>query len=327
MNWLTPIRRVAVTAATAWLTAVGAHAEAPAASAPSDCPPTARALTPEQAEAGQRDARDRGFLWRVTRGGKSSYLFGTIHVATWPWMFPGPTVAQALKESDTVALELDLLDPDILRRMRAGMQARRDAPLPAALRDRLRRQMADACIAPEALAGMGPALQVATLSMLAGRRDGLDAAYGIDNFLAGFARGAGKRVVSLESPELQLQALEPTDAAGTEEMVESGLADLESGRARPLLRRLAMIWAESDEAELTGYESWCECTRTAADRAMLKRLLDDRNPDLAAAVDTLHRSGSRVFAAVGSLHMIGPKGLPALLAARGYVVERVSFAR
>lgn len=324
MNRLSLRRRAALAAAGFWLAIVHVHAQTPTAP---DCPPEARALTPEQAQAGQRDARDRGFLWRIRQGGRVSYLYGTIHVATWSWMFPGPVVTQALKDSDAVALELDLLDPDILRRMRAGMQARRDVALPAELQARLRRQMAAACIAPEALAGMGPALQVASLLMMAGRRDGLDAAYGIDNFLAGFARGAAKRVVSLETPELQLQALESTDAAGTEEMVESGLEDLESGRARPLLQRLATIWAESDQAELDRYEAWCECTRTAVDRALLKRLLDDRNPDLAASIDALHRSGSRVFAAVGSLHMIGPQGLPALLAARGYTVERVSFPR
>jgi len=34
-----------------------------------------------------------------------------------------------------------------------------------------------------------------------------------------------------------------------------------------------------------------------------------------------------VFAAVGSLHMIGPKGLPALLAERGYRIERIKPAR
>jgi uncharacterized protein YbaP (TraB family) len=32
-----------------------------------------------------------------------------------------------------------------------------------------------------------------------------------------------------------------------------------------------------------------------------------------------------VFAAVGSLHMTGPKGLPRLLGQRGYTVERVKF--
>ena len=32
-----------------------------------------------------------------------------------------------------------------------------------------------------------------------------------------------------------------------------------------------------------------------------------------------------MFAAVGSLHMIGPNGLPALLRQRGYGVEQVRF--
>jgi len=34
-----------------------------------------------------------------------------------------------------------------------------------------------------------------------------------------------------------------------------------------------------------------------------------------------------VFAAVGSLHMIGTRGLPGLLRERGYVVEQVRFGR
>jgi len=32
-----------------------------------------------------------------------------------------------------------------------------------------------------------------------------------------------------------------------------------------------------------------------------------------------------VFAAVGSLHMVGKLGLPSLLAERGYRIERVDF--
>ena len=59
----------------------------------------------------------------------------------------------------------------------------------------------------------------------------------------------------------------------------------------------------------------------------MKRLLDDRNPVLAAAIDSRHANGQRVFAGVGSLHMIGPNGLPALLARRGFQVVRVPLAR
>jgi uncharacterized protein YbaP (TraB family) len=59
----------------------------------------------------------------------------------------------------------------------------------------------------------------------------------------------------------------------------------------------------------------------------MKRLLDDRNPLLASAIESLHASGRQVFAAVGSLHMIGPSGLPALLRQRGYKVEQGDFPR
>ena len=53
-------------------------------------------------------------------------------------------------------------------------------------------------------------------------------------------------------------------------------------------------------------------------------MLDDRNPGLADGIDRLHREGRRVFAAVGALHMAGPRGLLRLLAARGFTVERLA---
>ena len=64
--------------------------------------------------------------------------------------------------------------------------------------------------------------------------------------------------------------------------------------------------------------------KTRSDRAAMTRLLDDRNPALADAIDALHASGKRLFAAVGSLHMVGPGGLPARLAQRGYRVEHIT---
>ena len=46
---------------------------------------------------------------------------------------------------------------------------------------------------------------------------------------------------------------------------------------------------------------------------------------LAKSTDAIDASRTSVFAAVGSLHMIGRLGLPALLAERGYKVERIDF--
>jgi uncharacterized protein YbaP (TraB family) len=90
---------------------------------------------------------------------------------------------------------------------------------------------------------------------------------------------------------------------------------------------MVRAWTDGDLAELEDYGRWCDCLRNDAERAAMKRLLDDRNPVLAAAIDSLHRRGQRVFAGVGSLHMIGPNGVPTLLARRGFQVVPVPLAR
>jgi hypothetical protein len=111
----------------------------------------------------------------------------------------------------------------------------------------------------------------------------------------------------------------------TAEFVTGGLEELESDRARTVLKRLAAAWVNSDYLELDHYEDWCECLKTEIERKIMKRLLDERNPAMAERVDALHQSGKQVFVAVGSMHMFGPVGLPALLEKRGYKVERVDF--
>ena len=93
------------------------------------------------------------------------------------------------------------------------------------------------------------------------------------------------------------------------------------------MNRIASVWAAGDHQQLAKYEDWCECRKTPEEQVAMKRLLDDRNPALADGIDALHSSGRRVFAAVGSLHMVGPLGLPALLGERGFKVEVGEFER
>ena len=121
--------------------------------------------------------------------------------------------------------------------------------------------------------------------------------------------------------------LQTNDAQERLTAVETGLDDLESGRARAQVVRIAQAWADADLATLMRYEDWCACLQARSDRAAMARMLDERNPGLAGGIAALQTAGRQVFAAVGSLHMIGPMGLPALLGRRGDVVERVDFTR
>jgi uncharacterized protein YbaP (TraB family) len=300
-------------------------AAATAAAQQPNCPPAPALPSAALIQSAQARARDRGLLWRFTRDGRSGYLYGTIHLGRPAWIVPGPQVRQALQASDTLALEIDLSDPAAL--LQAAAAATPPAtPLPPALRERLARQVQAACLPAQLLAEQHPVLQLTTLSLIAARWDGLDAAYGSELVLAGLARSARMPIVALETAQRQLDALLPRDAATTEKLVARTLDQLEQGSTRRIMATLVGAWERGDLALLEDYERWCDCTTTAEERALLARLNDDRNPAMAERIDALHRDGKRVFVGVGALHMTGPKGLPKLMRERGYTVERVAFS-
>lgn len=299
--------------------------QAPAAQP--DCKTATDSTRPsaESVQSAINNAQDHGYLWRIRKDGRTSYLYGTIHVGKLAWMFPGPRVMQALRESDALALELDPLDPSIQARLAKGIADMPHAALPEALAQRLRRAAAALCVPYETIAPYAPEFQIVTLSALAGRPEHLEAQFGVDIGLAAIGHKTGKPIISLETPESQLQMLQMRDAHEAITFVEESLDELEPGRAAAQLDRMARAWVSADFEELAHYADWCQCLDTPVERAVMRRLLDERNPGLAEAIDRRHAAGQQVFAAIGSLHLFGPIGLPALLEKRGYLIERVDL--
>ncbi|ADU39588.1 GumN family protein [Variovorax paradoxus EPS] len=288
-----------------------------------DCPPSAIASLAKLGP-GVRNGVDRGVLWRIERDGRTSWLYGTIHIGRAEWVRPGPTVQKALAQSDALALEIDSrdeattrvmgqpADPALLSRMLSGERARR-----------LDRQNTEACVPPGATAKLQPILQVSALAGLVARADGLYPEFGVDETMAVSARNGNKPIFALENAADQIKALTGDSEAEEAEQVDAALDELESGQLRGQMKELADVWARSDADKLARYADWCDCLRTPAEQRLMKRLLDDRNPGLANGIERLHASGKGVFAAVGALHMIGPQGLPALMATRGFTVTPV----
>lgn len=290
------------------------------------CPPQFKP-TSQQVEAARKNALDHGFLWRISKGGHSSWLYGTIHIAKFEWMFPGPQVMQALQATDTMALELDVLDPALNSKTEQGIQKMRKTKLPAVTAKRIRKLAEALCVPYERIADMPPELQIGMLETYMGRADGLEPEYAIDAFLAVLGHQANKTVISLETPEFQLGQLQMATAEETMKMVQEDLDLLSKDNGQSYVEQLARIWGDSDYESMANFESWCNCMDTEIERKTMKRMLDDRNPAMAERIDALHAGGKQVFAAVGSLHMFGAYGLPLLMEKRGYLVERISLSR
>jgi uncharacterized protein len=308
---------------------------APAAPAAAACPPTAQMPTQEQMQAAMAAARDRGVIWRIDKDGRSSYLYGTMHLGRMEWSFPGPLLREALRNTDTLALELDLTDPAVLQKLQASVSAGSSgasggptAPaLSDAIKARIARQAELACIPIQVLTPLHPVMQVVTLTSLAGRWDGLDPSFAQEFSLAGFARASSRPIVSLETVGAQASVLIPSDPAKALRSVEQALTQLEDGTGRRVMQRLAQVWESGSLEDITNYQRWCECANTEEERAFLQRLNDDRNPALAEGIDKLHAEGKRVLAGVGALHMTGAKALPQLMVAKGYTVTRLLPAK
>ena len=293
--------------------------KAPEPAAAPACPPSVSSTAAAQAAA----PRDRGFLWRATRDGRTLYLFGTLHVGKPAWRRLGPQTGAAMRASDVLALEVDPSDPALLKAM---ADTRPPLPLPAALEQRLMKAYERACVAADAMATLHPVLQATSLTVLEARWLGMDPIFSMEVALSSLARSLGRRVISLESAAQQVKALVPDDEAEAQSLLDQSLLQLEDQSGRRVLKRLAQAWEAGELELLENYEAWCECIASEADKAFLHKLNDERNPALAAGIEAQHQQGKRVFAAVGALHMTGPKSLPLLLAQRGFKVERIAFA-
>lgn len=280
------------------------------------CPPA-----PAQASASQ--AKDLGLLYRISRDGRDSYVYGSLHIGRPEWAYPGPKLRAALQRVDLLALELDLSDPATLQVLSQPPAHAPALKLTPALRARLDAQARAACLPPAALAGQHPLMELATYTVLAARWDGLDSRFGQEVSLSQWAHQHGLPIIALEDAASQQQALIPADAKQALSSLQKGLSQLEQGRVRPVMKRLAQAWAQGDLASMQDYARWCDCVEDAQDRADFVRLNDARNPGLADGIVARHSQGQSVLAAVGALHLSGSQSLLKQLSRRGFVVERL----
>jgi len=289
-----------------------------------DCPAFPRSPTREEVQIGQANSKDRGLLWKLERDGRTSWLFASIHLGEADWIYLGPTLRRAMRASDVVLMELDPADPATQVRLQQASRRKPEFKLDADVTEKLADAWREQCTDPGIAAGLHPLIQLITITVLDARRARLEASYGQETAVAGVARFYKLPLVALETPEAQIDALlPPMTAAETRASILDGLARNASGEEVAQTRRLLRAWADGNLDELERYGEWCDCMRDEPERAQMRRLLDDRNPPLADGIAARHAAGDRVFAAVGGLHMVGPMGLPRLLAARGFKVERV----
>jgi uncharacterized protein len=254
-------------------------------------------------------------FWSVEKAGHTTYFLGTMHMGIDAEARLPPLVWTKLAAARTFAMEADLDDPKAAALLQPTTRSLRTD-----LGDAHWNKLVDALGAGTAksLEHMPPMIPAILLSMR-----GLPPTTAMDRVLAARAAREQKPIVFLESAAHQLALLRKwmdlkalrvmLDQLSTSEQHTRAMLDAYvEGDERKIVE---ISDREKDQALQHGY------TAAEYDQEMTE-LLYDRNASWIDHIERLHAAGGG-FVAVGTMHLVGPRSVLALLADKGYTVTRV----
>jgi uncharacterized protein len=261
-------------------------------------------------------------LWEVTGGESTVWLFGSVHLLPEGGFTIGDALADALDGAGRVCLEIDTAAADeasmaTVTLARAVDPEGRDLfELLGPDAERVREAAEEAEVPLEALAMFEPWFAGLTVSVMALQAHGYDVQHGVEQIIQAEARDAGKESCGLETLDGQLGLLDGLPGELQNEILLQALE--EAGEIESLIEPMLDAWRRGDEAGLErSLEEDFEGYPELADA-----LIYDRNARWADEVSRMLGGDEDVLVVVGAMHLVGARGLPALLADRGFEVAR-----
>jgi uncharacterized protein YbaP (TraB family) len=261
-------------------------------------------------------------LWVVSGGESKVWLFGSVHLLPEGGFRIGTPLADALDDAERVCMEID---PDAqdeassaaVTLARAVDPDGRDLfELLGSDADRVREAAGDAGVPIDSLAMFEPWFAGLTVSVMALQAHGYNVQHGVEQIIQAEAREAGKGGCGLETLDGQLGMLDALPSSLQNEILLQAIeeaADIES-----LIEPMLDAWRRGDEAGLE--KSLQEDFEGYPDLA--EALIYRRNERWAGQVSEMLEDDDDVLVVVGAMHLVGDRGLPALLEERGFQVTR-----
>ncbi len=264
-------------------------------------------------------------MWVVRDADSTIYLFGTIHLTRQGADWRNGRIAQAFDASGEVWLEaVGLADPKTAASVQAIVLKHgfdRKHPLSSKLSpevlDRVAAVAREAGLPRAALEPMRPWLAALALSMGPLIKDGHDPKQGVDLVLEADARQSRKVLKGFETAEQQVMFfadLPPEVELAFLEQTVNGAQTLKQG-----FEQMAEAWEHGDVDTLDKLIIGAIRTETPE---LYDALILRRNAAWSDRIAALMQGSGTTFIAVGAGHLVGEQGLPALLAARGFEVQR-----
>lgn len=268
----------------------------------------------------------KSFLWQVKSKTNTVYLFGTVHVGKNSF-YPLPdAVENAFEESVKLAVEADITNQDAIAESAPLMMYKAPANLenqvsPAVIQ-RLKRYATANQMPYEAFKTLKPFLLGGLLVLTEFAKQGYDQRYGVDGYLIQKAVLKAKPVVELESVGEQMKMLAGLNKVEQEAFLDNALSTVEKGKAAAQIEGMIAAW-QSGNAEMMESTVKLANEGMKMTAALDEKVLYGRNAKMTLKVEEFLRGSDKHFVAVGSMHLVGKRGIVDALKAKGYEVKQL----
>jgi hypothetical protein len=176
---------------------------------------------------------------------------------------------------------------------------------------------------PALFARYRPWMAGLAVSMLPMIKAGLNPDQGIDMY---FLNKAGdKPVEQLEDAAWQIKLLSSVPDTDSDKYLLLSLKQAE--HSEETWTKLAKFWSEGAADKIDALTTEQEADDNADEKALSRRLREDRNPHMADRLEKCLHSSESCFMVVGAAHAVGSEGIVKQLQVRGYRVEQAVVER
>jgi len=271
------------------------------------------------------------FMWKITgKKGRSAYLLGSMHLVT-PNVYPlKPEIEQAFKDSSSMVCEANIkaMSPQKLGALALAkgvylgddnIEAHISKDTKAAL---------DKFFAGkggiEKMQKMRPWLLATLIIVLGVKKLGYDEKLGIDNHFLDASATAGKKIYELEGAEFQLNLISGLSDDLQDKFLMSSLLDIKELESS--MTQMSDAWKSGDAGALD--ELLSKTFTEHPELADVQRLLiTDRNIAMTEGIEKLLEEKEHPFVVVGAAHLVGDKGIVALIKKKHYKAVQITSSQ
>jgi len=263
-------------------------------------------------------------LWELQGTKNRIMLLGSVHYLRADDYPLASEIDEAYRSSDTLIMEIDLDDLDMMQAQMAVMQLAADPDgkqlkdlLGAAAYDKASKMAAEININMAMLDSFEPWYGAILVTQLILMQLGFDATLGVDSRFAARAMQDGKEIRGLETLEYQLSIMDGMSTGAQRDFLLATLE--EAGEVEELVGNMIAAWKSGNTRALKSL-----IVDTMAEQPELyQRMLVERNRNWTKIIAQLTQDSDDYLIVVGTAHLIGKDSVLAMLDKAGYPSKQI----